>query len=267
MTIEGETMKPYDVYVFVLCMIVFVMFVGVFSYLLYKLLSMNSKLIENGIEDENIKAEYEKTKRKRLVSVILDRVISALICIVMCSAAVFSVYMNMTEGKRPNGIPSLKVVKSASMSYKHAANEYLIQNDLDDQIQTFDVIVTRHLPPEENLKLFDIVMYEVDNTYLVHRIVGIEEPNENHPDHRHFLLQGDAVSAPDIFPVLYSQMHGIYYGERIPFVGSFIMFMQSPAGWFCLVLVLVALIGTPILEKNIYKKKMERLRTIGYIEK
>ena len=69
MTIEGETMKPYDVYVFVLCMIVFVMFVGVFSYLLYKLLSMNSKLIENGIEDENIKAEYEKAKRKILLEI------------------------------------------------------------------------------------------------------------------------------------------------------------------------------------------------------
>jgi hypothetical protein len=80
-------------------------------------------------------------------------------------------------------------------------------------------------------------------------------------------LQGDAVSAPDIYPVLYSQMSGIYDGERVPFVGSFVVFMQSPAGWFCLMLVLAALIGTPILEKRIWKKKLKRLHEIGYINK
>ena len=259
-------MKPYDVYVFVLCMIVFVMFVGLFSYLLYLLIDMNRKLIRHGVEDEKIKIEYEKSQRKKRVGMILDKVVSALICLVMCGSFAFSVYMNVTVDKRPNGIPSLKVVLSASMSYQNERNSYLFENDLTDQLQTFDLVVLHHLPPEDELELYDIVMYEVDDTYLLHRIVGIEEPNAAHPNERHFLLQGDAVSAPDIYPVLYSQMRGVYDGERVPFVGSFVVFMQSPAGWFCLILVLAALIGTPILEKRLWKEKLDRLREIGYLQ-
>ena len=43
-----------------------------------------------------------------------------------------------------------------------------------------------------------------------------------------FLLKGDANENNDRFPVLYSQMTGIYKNERIPFVGSFILFLQAP---------------------------------------
>lgn len=259
-------MKPYDVYVFVLCLIVFVMFVGLFSYLLYVLLNMNGKLITNGVEDENIKTEYEKKQNQKRIGVIIDRVFSCLICVIMCVSFAFAIYMNVTVDKRPNGIPSLKVVMSASMSYQNEKNKYLFDNDLTDQIQTFDLVVLRHLPPEDELELYDIVMYEVDSHNLLHRIVGIEEPNEKHPNERYFLLQGDAVSKPDIYPVLYSQMRGIYEGEHVPFVGSFVVFMQSPAGWLCLMLVLAALIGTPILEKKIWEKKLARLHEIGYFE-
>jgi hypothetical protein len=46
-------------------------------------------------------------------------------------------------------------------------------------------------------------------------------------------------------------MQGIYHGERIPYVGSFILFMQSPAGWLCILLVVFAMICTPILEKKL----------------
>ena len=98
---------------------------------------------------------------------------------------------------------------------------------------------------------------------VLHRIIGIEEPNEAHPNERHFLLQGDALERPDRFPVLYSQMRGIYRGESVPFIGSFILFMQSPAGWLCILLVVFALIATPILEKHIRQQEEERLRIMG----
>ena len=92
----------------------------------------------------------------------------------------------------------------------------------------------------------------------MHRIVGIEEPNTYHPNEKYFLMQGDAVGSPDRFPVLYSQMKGIYKGEKIPFIGSFILFMQSPAGWLCLLLIVGAMICTPILEKKLLNARKER---------
>ena len=78
----------------------------------------------------------------------------------------------------------------------------------------------------------------------------------------YFLLQGDAVEAPDRFPVLYGQMRGIYRGNRIPFVGSFILFMQSLAGWLCVFLIVFAMIATPLLERKLQRAKDERLEQL-----
>ena len=160
-------------------------------------------------------------------------------------------HIRAMQDRPANGIPSIKVVKSESMSKKHPENKYLTDNDLNDQFQMFDVVVCNHLPAEDELKLYDIVVYKQEDLYIIHRIVGIEEPNANHPGVRHFLLQGDAVENPDKFPVLYSQMQGIYEGNRIPFIGSFILFLQSPAGWLCVLLVIFSMVVTPIVEKKI----------------
>jgi hypothetical protein len=102
-------------------------------------------------------------------------------------------------------------------------------------------------------------VYDLDGTLLVHRIVGIEEPNKDHPDERWFKMQGDAVARPDASAVKYSQIKGIYRGEHLPFVGSFIMFMQSPAGWMCMLLMLAATIATPIIDKKLERERQKRI--------
>lgn len=255
-------MSDFDIYVFILCFIVFVLLTLVFTFMIAEMMRMQLKMIRCGLVDKEIKKEHRKSLYKGCVSTIAGKAFSLLLCLALCVAFGFSVYINSTEEKAPNGIPSLKVAKSASMAKKHEANTYLVENGLDDQIQTFDIIVTRPLPPEDELDLFDIVVYKQDELLVTHRIVSIEEPNEEHPDERHFLLQGDAVDRPDRFPVLYSQMQGIYAGERIPFAGSFVLFLQSPAGWLCILLVLVAMIATPLVEKKLVRETKARLKAI-----
>jgi len=255
-------MSDYEIYVFILCFIVFSLFTLLFSYMITIITKMKLKTIRHGLADEEIKKEYRKSTRGNSVGTLIGRAISLLLCIALCGAFCFSLYVNFTEDNAANGIPSLKVVKSGSMAKINENNTYLTENGLNDQIQIFDIIVTRHLPPEEELELYDIVVYKQEETNVIHRIVGIEEPNENHPNEKHFLLQGDAVDLPDKFPVLYSQMLGIYEGERVPFAGSFILFMQSPAGWLCIILVLFAIIATPIVEKKLKEAIDERMAII-----
>ena len=120
------------------------------------------------------------------------------------------------------------------------------------------------LPPVEELKLYDVVCYEVDGVPVIHRIVEIQPPNESHEDY-YFLLQGDAIENPDRFPVYYSQMRGIYRGERVPFLGSFVAFMQSVAGYLCILLVIFGIVAIPIVEKKVNAVKRERLIAIGVI--
>lgn len=151
------------------------------------------------------------------------------------------------------------------MSEKNPKNLYLYKDGVDDQIGMFDLIVTHGLPAEDELEVYDIVVYEARGELIVHRIIAIEEPNEKHPNERQFLLRGDANEVSDVYPVLYSQMKAIYRGERAPFVGSFIVFLQSPAGWLCILLILTGLIAAPIAEKVIEKAKRERLIAMGLI--
>lgn len=255
-------MTDYEIYVFILCLIVFVMLTSFLTYLLVCLTKQHLKMIRHGLEDTEIRREYRKTAPISRIGSFVSVLLSVVICLALCAVFAFSIYLKATEDRAANGTPALHVVKSDSMSYKAEENDYLREHNLDDQLQTFDLIVTRRLPDEEDLQLYDIVVYEVDGMYVIHRIVEIEEANSYHPDQRWFRTQGDALSGMDRNPVTYDQMRGIYQGERVPFVGSFVLFMQSPAGWLCILLVLFAIITTPVVEKKIEREKRARLKSM-----
>ena len=253
-------MTPYEIYVFILCTVVFVSLTALFITLLAYAIHPTVRLIRCGAEDEKIRKEYEEAKKHPKKVNWFSRIFNIVICVVLGVAFVFSLTLHFTENHFSSSA-SLKVVKSSSMATRYEGNKYLSQNNLTNQLQMFDLIVTHDLPGEFDLELYDIIVYQPNDSdnFVIHRIVEIEEPNEKHPDCRHFRLQGDAVENPDKFPVLYSQMRAIYRAERVPFVGSFIMFLQSPAGWLCILLIIFAIVATPIVEKKIEREKQKRL--------
>lgn len=261
-------MTPYEIYIFILCLIVFILLTTLSIVCITLICKMYLKLVRVGAEDEKLIEEDRKLKLKKrnLASKIIDYALTLILLAAFAFVFTGSVYINCTQNVYFQDVPTYRVVKTGSMAKIHNNNSYLKDLGIDNQIQTFDLIATYQLPKEEDLKLYDIVVYEVDEMLIVHRIVGIEEPNEKHPNERYFLLQGDAVEAPDRFPVKYEQMRGIYRGEKIPFIGSFVLFMQSPAGWLCMLLVVGAVIATPILEKKIAKSKQDRIELITVID-
>lgn len=263
MPVVLRLMTNFEIYVFILCFIVFSLLTVMFTYSIITITRMELELIRHGHRDEAIQKELNKKKKESRVLLWVNRIVSLLLCLIFVTAFSFAVYIRATEERPANGIPSIKVVKSESMADKYSGNKYLFDNDLNDQFQMFDIIVCRHLPAENELKLYDIVVYKQDDIYVIHRIVGIEEPNEYHPNERHFLFQGDSVERPDKFPVLYSQMQGIYEGTRIPFAGSFVLFLQSPAGWLCMLLVIFSMIASTIVEKKVKAETDKRILTFS----
>ncbi len=257
-------MMQYETYVFILCFIVFV-FLTVLSIaclnIIYKL---SVRLIHAGAEDEKIIKEQTESQAKKTnaFAKVLENVVTAIVCLVLLAAFVISTAIAISKDAPDSNVPTYRVVNTGSMAKKNANNQYLFDNDINNQIQTFDLIRTEKLPKEDDLKLYDIVVYEMDDVLVVHRIVEIEEPNAAHPDKRYFRLQGDAVDSPDRFPVTYEQMRAIYSGDRIPFIGSFVLFMQSPAGYLCILLVVIAIIATPIINKSILKHRKDRYTLI-----
>lgn len=258
-------MTDYEIYVFFLCFVVFLLLTALFTTMLVYIIKQKIRLIRCGEEDKTIQKENRSNQDKKTqrIKQAISTAFSVLICIALLVVFVFSVCANTDGGICVGNIPSYKVVNSGSMSVKNKRNSYLFDNNLNDQIQTFDLIRIHKLPDEFELKLYDIVVYEVDKILVVHRIVGIEEPNREHPGERWFTLQGDNVENPDRFPVRYSQMKAIYRGDRTPFIGSFVMFMQSPAGWLCALLIVFAVIATPLAEKKIDREAKLRLAIIN----
>ena len=257
-------MTDFEIYSLILCLIVFIMLVSVFSFLIVSLVKLWFVHIKAGLDDENIVKELKKEeiKPKKKVLEIIGNIFNIFLCAVFLIIFILSIYIKCTEDTFFDDLPTYRVVLTTSMESKNKENKYLFENNLNDQLSAFDLITTYKVPNEEDLKLYDIVVYEVDGILIVHRIVGIEEPNAAHPNERYFLLQGDAVGSADRFPVRYSQIKGIYKGEKIPFIGSFILFIQSFVGWLCIALVLFALIITPIVEKKLYIAKKQRYKII-----
>ncbi|MBE7076046.1 MAG: hypothetical protein E7375_03155 [Clostridiales bacterium] len=257
-------MSHYEIYTFILCLVVFVLLTVLSSFFIATIIKQSIRLTKHGVDDEKIKTEYFKSLKKKKSK--MDCIFSFVVCIILAAVFIFSLFVGCSTDTYSSDAPTFRVVNTGSMEKKHKKNEYLVENNLNDQIATFDLIIVYKAPKEEDLKLYDIVVYEVDDIMVVHRIVEIEEPNQYHPNERWFKLQGDAVENPDRFPVKYEQIKGIYKGDRVPFVGSFILFMQSPAGWLCIILVVGAMIITPILEKKLNKVKNQRLIAIGVIK-
>lgn len=258
-------MTTYDTYNLIICLIVFVLLTGLFSYLIIALIRFSLRTIRGGLDDKEIIKEFEKKKKKKkepLFFRIINKGFPILMCVVLGVAVCFSLYSRFTANDKVGDIPTIKVVESGSMEYKNKANTYLFDLNLNDQVETFDAILLHELPKEEDLKLYDIVVYETNGYFVLHRIVGIEEPNANHPNERWFVLRGDANKHADEFPVTYSQMKSIYRGERVPFVGSFIFFMQSPAGMLCFLLIVITVFLTPFAERKLVNAKKARYALI-----
>ncbi len=262
-------MEQFNLYIFFLCLIVFVLLTTILSTFVVLLVRYYVKMTKAGLNDEKIKIEYEKEKKKKssVISKIIDKTVLILSCAVLFVAFIFSISISITDGDKVGAIPTLSVVQSGSMSYVNEKHSYIKEGDYTNQLQIFDLISLKKLPSEEDLKVGDVIVYTTKDMLIIHRIVRIEEPNEKHPNERYFLLQGDANTSADQFPVLYSQMKGIYGGMRIPFIGSFIMFMQAPAGWLCILLVVFAIIATPLAEKKIAREKALRIKYMLDLEK
>ena len=146
-------MSGYELYIFFLCLIVFVSLTALFGVMLYVLLKQGMKAIYHGLEDERIKTEYTKeTQRKRWVN-ILCNVITAMVLGVVAVAFVSSVCIKLSNDKVTGNTPVAKIVMSESMSAKRDTNAYLAENDLNDQFGMFDIVFTHQLPDEFELKL------------------------------------------------------------------------------------------------------------------
>lgn len=144
----------------------------------------------------------------------------------------FSLAARVTGSPLVLGDYGTLVISSGSMSEKNPVNRYLVENALDDQLGTYDLIGVERISSPEDIALYDIVAFRAeDGRTIVHRVVEIERFEEG----TFFLTKGDANDEDDSNALYgdYLAFEGIlgrYSGFRIPLLGVFVIFLQSGAG-------------------------------------
>ncbi len=237
------------------------------GYLVYLLFKTKTRLIAGGLDDAKCKKHYDEDHAKSATFYKVAGVfVNTLIGVLFTGLFAYSVYVNVIAFDEPISLASPKVVMSGSMSEKHKDATYLVKNNLNDQFQVYDIVILEKLPDEFELKQYDIVVYTIEDTQVIHRIINIEEPTAEHPGHRWFQLRGDANPRADSKPVIYSQMKGIYRGNRIQYVGLFVAFFQSALGYLTFAIILTYLFISPFAERKYEIVIYTRLAEIGYIE-
>lgn len=167
----------------------------------------------------------------------LEKVLSV-IGLVLCVIFGFMLVCNITiiiKGTLfPEKPPSVlgttpMVVLSGSMS-----------GEAEDHIEIGDLIFVGRTEPEK-LKEGDIIAFMEGTVVVTHRIVEVQvDENQNYS----FITKGDANNAQDVSPVMADNLVGIYK-TRIPKVGNFALFLQTPLG-------MMIFVGVPLLGFIIY---------------
>lgn len=163
---------------------------------------------------------------------------------------VFTAFVRFSS-EIPFGTKSFMVVATDSMSEKYEKNEYLFSENLNDQFPARCIIIIEKVS-ESDLKQYDVVAYKhpSGSTYI-HRIRRIDVDESGN---KTYYTRGDTNPSDDqidsIFAgknTTYDDIVGRYTGVYIPYLGAFVLFLQSYSGIVTVVALIFCLI---MFDKN-----------------
>lgn len=206
----------------------------------------------------------QKTKEKRSGLQRTLSVVGLIFCVIFGLMLLCNLTIIIKGTINPETPPSVfgitpMVVQSGSMS-----------GDAPDHIEVGDLVFAGKADIKE-LQEGDIISFMENKTVVTHRITAINTADNGSLT---FTTKGDANNTEDSDPVTADNIIGIYIG-RIPKLGDFAMFLQTPLGMIIFVGVpLLAFITYDIIRRqrsaNKENKKtaeieaeLERLRTLA----
>ena len=175
-----------------------------------------------------------QTKKTGSAANKLTTAIGAALCVVFGFLLVCNLTIIVKGTFYPDRPPSVlgvtpMVVLSGSMS-----------GEAEDHIEVGDLIFVDKVDPKD-LQEGDVIAYMDGSVVVTHRILAI---NTDADGLLEFTTKGDANNAADLRPVSELDLVGIY-NFRIPKVGDFALFLQTPMG-------MMLFIGVPVLSFLLY---------------
>lgn len=203
---------------------------------------------------ETILENIERSKTAKRVMGVIKKVFIGILLAILVPALLMSVYSKVADGIAMIGGRGVIAVASGSMSEKNAANPYLA--NLDNQFNTYDMIVLQRVESPSELQLYDVIAFRDDTgKNVIHRIVGFKATSSG----LKYITRGDSNNADDQYTPSFDDVLGEYTGQRLPLAGVFVMFLQSFSGIVTIVAIIYCLIMIEIVRNKIETAREDRL--------
>jgi len=259
-------MTTVEIIALVVTFIGVVSFAAVFTILYSSYAHSYIQEIQTGKKDLDLIEDYfyekqEKVKRKKKIVHIVKSTFFYLALIIIIPVFVFSIFNRINHSATMINNKAIMVVTSGSMSQKNKANEYLTVNHLDNQFNTYDIVVLDKVTSPTQLKQYDIIAFVNDQGInVIHRIVSIENVNGE----TRYITRGDSNNATDRYQPKFQDIIGKYSTNRVRTLGIFVMFFQSYPGMITVVAVIYCII---MFDKQSSKINAAHQQRIELLEK
>ena len=200
--------------------------------------------------------QQSDTKPKKSIPRIIGDVVFYAVILTIIIAGVIGI-IGKIKGKNNSIIVfgySFYVVQTNSMERKNEAYADFLEGH-DDQIQVGDLVITKKIPKNYDLQLYDIVTFEREGRTIIHRIVKITD-SSNGPL---YTTRGDSNNTND-GKRSRDLLTGILVKNAGPKAGKIVSFLQSTwgiaaiAGSFAIIIIATLLLSD---DKNKKKKNAE----------
>lgn len=259
-------MTTVEIIALIVTFIGVVSFAAVFTILYSSYAHSYIQEIQTGKKDLDLIEDYfyekqDQVKRKKKIIRIVKSAFFYLSLIIIIPVFVFSIFNRINHSTTMINNKAIMVVTSGSMSQKNKANEYLTANHLDNQFNTYDIVILNKVTSPVQLKQYDIIAFVNDQGInVIHRIISIENVNGE----TRYITRGDSNNATDRYQPKFQDIIGKYSIKRIKTLGIFVMFFQSYPGMITVVAVIYCII---MFDKQSSKINEAHQKRIELLEK
>lgn len=182
-----------------------------------------------------IETYYKRKKRKKVGNIISNSIVGIFL-VALIGFFVWATVMKSNDQITYFGDKTYLVVQTSSMASINDNNKYLKDGSIDSKdkmntrISQYAFIGIDKFKSEDQIKVYDIVAFRMDDKIIVHRVysISIEEKD----GHKLFTFRGDAnpASMSGEINVTSDRIVGVFDGYQNQVLGSIVIYIQSGTG-------------------------------------
>ncbi len=179
---------------------------------------------------------YYKRKKRKKVGNIISNSIVGIFLVALIGFFVWATVMKSNDQITYFGDKTYLVIQTSSMASINDNNKYLKDGSIDSKdkmntrISQYAFIGIDKFKSEDQIKVYDIVAFRMDDKIIVHRVYSISMGEKD--GHKLFTFRGDAnpASMSGEINVTSDRIVGVFDGYQNQVLGSIVIYIQSGTG-------------------------------------